>query len=68
MNRLLSLAVLACGVVLISIGISSSNSAASGVSRLLTGSPTDKTFWLIIGGVIATAFGAAGLMRGSKSS
>ena len=68
MNKLLSLALLAGGVVLIIYGISASDSVGSDVSRFFTGSPTDKTIWLLIGGVVASAIGAGGLMRGSKTN
>lgn len=68
MNKILSLALLAGGVALIVYGISASNSIGSDFSRLFTGSPTDKSIWLLIGGIVAAALGAGGLLRGSKSS
>ena len=68
MNKILSLALLAGGVVLIIYGISASDSVGSDVSRFFTGSPTDKTIWLLIGGVVAAVIGAGGLMRGSKTN
>lgn len=67
MNKLLSLALLAIGIVLIAYGISASDSIGSDVSRLFTGSPTDKTIWLLIGGVIASVIGAGGLMLQAKT-
>ena len=67
MNKLLSLALLAIGVILIIYGVAASDSAGSGISRFFTGSPTDKTIWLLVGGVLATALGLGGLFRGSKS-
>jgi hypothetical protein len=67
MTKALSLVLLAGGVVLIAYGMNASNSAGSGFSRFFTGSPTDKTIWLFIGGIAAAAIGAVGLMRGSKS-
>lgn len=68
MNKILSLALLAGGVVLIIYGISASDSVGSDVSRFFTGSPTDKTIWLLIGGVVAAAIGAGGLMSGTKTN
>ena len=68
MNKILSLALLAGGVVLIIYGISASDSVGSDVSRFFTGSPTDKTIWLLIGGVVAAVIGAGGLMRRSKTN
>lgn len=70
MNKILSIALLVGGLVLITIGMNASNSVGSGFSRIFTGSPTDKTIWLLIGGVAAAAIGAGGLLSGggSKSS
>ena len=67
MNKTLSLAVLVVGLILIVYGISASDSFGSDVSRIFTGSPTDKTIWLLIGGVVAAVIGGGGLMRGSRS-
>lgn len=66
MNKPLSLALLIAGVILIIYGISASDSIGSDFSRLFTGSPTDKTIWLLIGGVVATALGLSGVLRGPK--
>lgn len=66
MNKPLSLALLVAGVVLIIYGISAADSLGSDVSRFFTGSPTDKTIWLLIGGVVSAAVGLGGLMKGSK--
>lgn len=66
MNRGLSVALLAVGVVLIVYGLKASDSFGSDVSRFFTGSPTNKTIWMLIGGVLSAAAGLAGLVRGSK--
>ncbi|MBC7369711.1 MAG: DUF3185 family protein [Undibacterium sp.] len=68
MNRPISLALLIGGIVLIIYGISASESFGSDISRFFTGSPTDKTIWLLIGGIVAAAVGASGMVRGSKSN
>ncbi len=68
MNKAVSIALLIAGVVLIVYGISASNSVGSGFSRMITGSPTDKTIWLLVGGAAAAIVGLAGVMRGSKES
>lgn len=68
MNKIISLALLAGGIVLIVYGINSSNSISSDISRLFHGSPTDKSIWLLFGGIVAAAIGAGGLTRGSKSA
>jgi hypothetical protein len=67
MNRLVSLVLLIGGIVLIIFGVSASESVGSGFSRLFTGTPTDKTIWLLIVGIIAAAIGLGGLVRGSKT-
>lgn len=67
MNKPVSLALIIGGVVLIIYGISASDSIGSSFSRLFTGAPTDKTIWLLVGGVVAAVLGSVGLLRGSKS-
>ena len=66
MNKLVSLALLVGGAVLIIIGINATNSFSSDVSRFFTGSPTDKAIWILIGGIVAAVVGLTGTLRGSK--
>ena len=66
MNRLVSLALLIGGIVLMIIGINATNSFSSDVSRFFTGSPTDKAVWMLIGGIVATAVGLALTWRSWK--
>jgi Protein of unknown function (DUF3185) len=68
MNKLISLALLVAGIILIGYGITASNSVSSSISRTFNGSPTDKTIWFLLGGGVAAMVGLAGMMRGSKSS
>ena len=68
MNRLISLLLLAAGVMLIIYGINATNSLGSDFSRFFTGSPTEKSIWLLIGGFIVAAIGTGGLLRGSKAA
>ncbi|MDB6110676.1 MAG: hypothetical protein JWR69_2426 [Pedosphaera sp.] len=67
MNKIVSLALLAGGIVLIIAGVSATNSFSSDVSRFFTGSPTDKAVWMLIGGILAAVIGLGGTMRGSKA-
>ena len=67
MNKILSLALLAGGIVLIVYGINASHSVSSDFSRLFSGSPTDKSVWMLIGGIVAAVLGAGGLLRGSRA-
>jgi len=66
MNKAVSIALLAGGIVLIVIGVNAMKSFSSDVSRFFTGSPTDKAVWMLIGGIVATVIGLVGAMRGSK--
>jgi hypothetical protein len=64
MNRSLSIALLVIGCVLIVYGVSASSSFSSDVSRFFTGTPTDRSMWLLIGGIVAAIVGIAGMLRG----
>jgi len=66
MNKIVSLALLVGGVVLIIFGISATNSFSSDVSRFFTGSPTDKAVWMLIGGITAAVVGLTMTLRSSK--
>lgn len=64
MNKLVWLVILAGGVVLVIYGVAASESFSSDVSRFFTGSPTDKTMWLMIGGIVGIVIGLGGLLYG----
>lgn len=66
MNKGMSFVLLVVGIVLIIWGVNALESFSSDVSRFFTGSPTDKSIWLLIGGSAATLVGLSGLMLGSK--
>jgi hypothetical protein len=68
MNKPVSLALLVGGVILIIYGLSASDSVGSSFSRLFTGAPTDKTIWLLLGGLVIAAVGLTGMLRGAKSN
>jgi len=67
MNKIISLALLVGGIVLIIYGLNASDSVGSDVSRFFTGNPTDRTMWFMLGGIAAVAVGGVGLMRGTKA-
>jgi len=67
MDKATSLAVLAGGILLVIYGVSASNSISSDISLVFTDAPTDKTIWMLVGGVVLTIIGLAGLLRGSRS-
>jgi len=64
MNKLISLAILAGGIVLVVFGVAATESFSSDISRFFTGSPTDKAIWLLVVGIVAIIIGLAGLLRG----
>ena len=68
MNRIVSLALLVGGVVLLVFGITATDSFGSDVSRFFTGSPTDKAVWMLIGGAVATVVGLGLTMRNWRST
>jgi hypothetical protein len=65
MNKGIGIALLVVGIVLVIYGINASDSASSGISRIFTGAPTDKTLWLLLGGGAATIVGAVMTFRRS---
>ena len=68
MNKAISLAILAGGIVVLIFGINAINSTGSDISRFFTGAPTDRAIWMLVGGVVACAIGLSGLfLRGSKA-
>ena len=54
MIKAISAALIAGGVVLLYFGGQSYHSFVNDMSRALTGTPTNKTIWLIAGGIVAT--------------
>ncbi|MCC6426489.1 MAG: DUF3185 family protein [Phycisphaerales bacterium] len=65
MQRIIGMALAAAGVVLLVLGISAADSVASDISRFFTGNPTDRSVWLMEGGVVGIA--AGGVMAGMTS-
>lgn len=57
MQKVIGLVLLAVGVVLLVLGISAADSLSSDISRFFTGEPTDRSIWLLIGGVAAIVGG-----------
>jgi hypothetical protein len=68
MKQIIGIAFLVVGIVLLCVAWNSYHSAASGVSRALTGTSTDKTLWLVVGGVLGTLVGLGGLLMGSRKT
>jgi hypothetical protein len=61
MSKFISLALIVAGIVLLVYGLNSSDSAASSVTRAVSGTPTDKTIWLIALGAVGIVAGGCGI-------
>lgn len=67
MNKFTSIAILVVGVVLLMFGINAQDSIVSSAKEAVTGTPTDKSLWLIILGIIGIIVGGLGsLFRSSN--
>ena len=66
MNKALGLALLVGGIILIIFGVNESNSLGSDINRVVTGNPTDKSMWMLIGGAVAAVIGLVITLRKSK--
>lgn len=68
MNRsnLLSILLLALGVVVLVWGFNASESAASEISEALEGAPSNKSIALIIVGAVLAIVGVVGLFRRAR--
>ena len=58
MSKGIGMALLAAGIVLTIFGVNAVDSFSSDVSRFFTGNPTDKSMWLLMGGVAAMVLGS----------
>lgn len=67
-SKAFSLAFLVGGVALIVTGINASQSFGSDISRFFTGNPTDKSVWMLVGGVVLFIVGLSGWLRSSKTT
>jgi H+/Cl- antiporter ClcA len=56
------IALLIVGILLTIFGISEMESFGSDVSRFFTGTPTDRSMWLLIGGIVCGVVGLFGLL------
>ena len=60
MNKIFSLALLVAGIVLLIFGLNAHGSIASSAKEAITGTPTDKSLWLIILGISGVIVGGLG--------
>ncbi len=59
---------LVLGVILLFLAYNSYHSAASGVSRVFTGTSTDKTLWLTVGGIAGSVVGLGALVMNARKA
>lgn len=64
MNRIISVAILAVGILLVVLGINATNSFSSDWSNFWTGSPTNKAIWMLIIGIVLMVIGIGGAGMG----
>lgn len=68
MYKAISLALLAGGILVTIFGVNEMNSFTSDVTRILTGSPTDRSVWMLVGGIVLVVFGLAGILQSSRKA
>ena len=56
-RRVVGIALLVGGVLLLVFGLNAADSFASDMSEMMTGSPTDRSIWMLVGGAIAVVAG-----------
>ena len=67
MNRkVIAIAMLVAGIALLIWGFQMYGAFDSKVSRVLTGSPSDKAMWTMVGGAVLAVAGAVQLFLGKK--
>lgn len=62
MTKALYIALLVAGIVLLAFGLNAHGSLVSATKEAVTGTPTDKSMALIIGGLIGIIIGGLGTM------
>ncbi len=58
MTKAIGFALLVVGIILFGFGINASDSFGSDLSRFFTGTPTDKSVWMLLGGIFAAIIGS----------
>ena len=66
MNKALSIAILVAGIVLLIFGINAHDSLASSAKEVVTGTPTDKSIWLIVLGIVGILVGGFSSFRRAR--
>ncbi len=61
MSKVPSLALLIVGIILLVYGLNAANSVSSSVTQAVSGTPTNKSIWLIVLGALGIVSGGIGL-------
>jgi hypothetical protein len=64
--RISSILLLVLGIAMLAMGYDAYRSVSSGVSKIFTGAPTDRSLLLLVGGGVLTIAGLGGISRSSK--
>jgi hypothetical protein len=62
MNKAIYIAILIAGIVLLVFGLNAQDSLVSSTKEAITGTPTDKSMGLIVGGIVGIIIGGLGTM------
>jgi multisubunit Na+/H+ antiporter MnhC subunit len=63
MNKIIGLAILVAGAILLYFGYTEYNSTASEVTEMVTGNPTDNAIWFLVGGAVAAIVGLGIILK-----
>jgi protein-S-isoprenylcysteine O-methyltransferase Ste14 len=66
MPSVIGIVLLVVGVVLIIFGMQASVSLGPRLSELFTGTPSDRTLWLLLAGVVVAILGLGMLLTGRR--
>jgi hypothetical protein len=67
MRAPIAFVLIASGAILLYFGLTASESFSSSVTRLFNGLPTERSQWLMIGGIVAIALGIGVFLRRSAT-
>ncbi|MBN1603557.1 MAG: DUF3185 family protein [Chitinispirillaceae bacterium] len=62
LTKILSVAFIAGGVLLLIFGIDAWNSFGSEISKAFQGGPSSRAIWLLVSGIVAIVTGIGGLL------
>ena len=68
MYKTISVALVIAGIALLFFGLGASRALGSDVSRFFNGTPSDRSMWMLFGGVVLLILGVVGLLRGSRAA